>query len=550
MLLQLDIENVAVFEKATIDFESGLNVITGETGAGKSLLINSLNMVLGSRTTHEIIRNGAQFARVSAVFFANDLGDFLSEKGIECDDGNIVLSRKLFADGRNLCHVNGSAVSVSVLREIGEKLVVIHGQRDSGLLLSPSNHLSFIDGFADNSEILQKYRDAYHEYKKASSELEKMCEDEAQRAREMDFLEFEINEIENAALSPDEEDVLTERKHILENAGELSRLAYSINSLLSDDNGAQGRLYSASRDGEKLSGIDSSMQPFSEKLTEIYYEIQELSRDISSYASGIDFDNNALNEIEDRLDVINTLKRKYGDTVEKILEHLNFSQKRFDELSSFDENRATLEKASSKAFDEAQKTGKKLCDIRKKAASALAEKLCSELESLDMPSSRIEFSFTPCGLSENGIETAEMLLSTNPAESLKSVGKIASGGELSRIMLAIKSVFSDFDRTPTLLFDEIDTGVSGRAAEKIAAKMRSLSQSYQLICITHLPIIAAAGDNHILIEKHLDSNGVTTQIMPLSPQEREREIARLISGDSNIEASVANAREMLSSKNK
>ena len=545
MLIQLDIENIAVIQRASIEFDSGLNIITGETGAGKSLLINSLNMVLGARTARDIISEGSDYARVSAVFFSRELDEFLENHGISADDGNIAISRKLYTDGRNLCHINGCAVNVSLLRTIGEKLVVIHGQNDSGELMDTSSHIHFLDAFSENAELLKEYKDVFHALKETDSLLAKMNEDKAARQNEIDYLTYQTEEIEKSKLSAEEEEELTLRKNVLENSEAIKKHAEKAYALISSDNGIKDCLYSARREMEKLGEIDEEALPYSEKLSELYYEIEELSRDISSYASSIEFTPNELYEIDDRLNTIKNLKRKYNGEISDILKFYDEASERLSFLKAFDENKEELFEKRSVLFEKATSLAKELTEARTKSASLLSERLCEELASLDMPKCTIKFKFEECELCENGAERVELVVSTNPSEPPKSLVKIASGGEISRIMLAIKSVFSDFDKIPTLLFDEIDTGVSGRAAEKIANKMKSLSNSYQLICVTHLPVIAAAAKRHLLIEKTLSDSGFKTQMRLLNDEERVREIARIISGDNINEISLENAAQML-----
>ena len=545
MLIQLDIENIAVIEKASIEFENGLNVITGETGAGKSLLINSLNMVLGARASRELIREGADFAKVSAVFYCDFLNDILSQNGIDADDGNIIITRKLYRDGRNLCHINGCAVSVAQLRTIGERLVVIHGQRDSSELMDTSSHINFLDSFCENEELLSEYKGIYRELCTIRSELEKLNTDNVSRQSEIEYLSYQVQEIENAELSESEEDELLARKTILENSEAIEKNAQKAYSALYFDGGAKDSLYSAMRALEALFSTDSSVQGYCEKIAELYYEAEELSRDISSYISSIEFRPEELSQINDRLDIIRNLKRKFGGEIPDILKLYDEASEKLLKLKSFDDDKEVLTKRNEELTTSANKIAKEISEARKKSAVLLSERLTKELESLDMPKCRIEFLFTPCPLSANGIENVEFVISTNPSEQPKSLAKIASGGEISRVMLAIKSVFSDFDKIPTLLFDEIDTGVSGRAAEKIANKMRMLSENYQLICVTHLPVIAAAAKHHMLLEKKTDNESFKTIIRSLSKEERINEIARIISGDNINEISLQNAAQML-----
>ncbi|MBE7054791.1 MAG: DNA repair protein RecN [Ruminococcaceae bacterium] len=545
MLVQLDIENIAVIERASIEFDSGLNVITGETGAGKSLLINALNMVLGARSARDLIREGADFARVGAVFFCPECDELLKDSDVATDEGNIIISRKLYRDGRNICHINQTAVTVSTLRSIGEKLVVIHGQHDSGELMDTSTHIHFLDAFSENRELLTQYREIYREYRRAESELSKMCEDEAARINEIDYLAYQAEEIEKASLSPDEEEELCSRRTILENAESLRMHAEKAYSLLGRDGGARELLHGAKKSLESLSDIDSTVTGYGEKAADLYYETEELLRDISTYMSSIEFNAAQLGEINDRLDTINSLKRKYNLDINGIIDFYDKACEKLLWLKSYDENKENLTLERDSLLAKANSLAQSISAQRHKSAKLLSERLCAELENLDMPKCKIEFSFEPCNLYENGNEHVEFTISTNPSEKPKSLAKIASGGEISRVMLAIKSVFSDFDKIPTLLFDEIDTGVSGRAAEKIANKMRTLSEKYQLICVTHLPVIAASAKHHLSLEKQFCEDSFKTVIRKLSYEDRVHEIARIISGDNINEISLKNARQML-----
>ena len=550
MLIQLDIENIAIIERASIEFGNGLNVITGETGAGKSLLINSLNMVLGNRSNRDFIREGADSAKVSAVFFRKDFDSVLEDAGISSDEGNIVITRKLYRDGRNLCHINGCAVNVSLLKSIGEKLVVIHGQHDSSSLMDTSTHINFLDEFASNGELLSEYKNCYNSLKEAQSKLEKLNSDESSRINEIDYLTYQTEEIEKANLSPEEEDELISRKTILENSEALNSLSRKAYAALASDSGAKDILYDAKRALEKLCEIDTSAEEYFSRAEELYYEAEELGRDLSSYISGIEFNPSELDEIEDRLNIISTLKRKYNGDIAHILEFYDSACKKLDFLKEFDENKENLEREITILEEKAHILSSKLTESRRESSKLLSKRLVEELESLDMPNCVIDFNLTPSPLSSRGGESVEFVISTNPSEKPKSLSKIASGGEISRVMLAIKSVFSDFDRIPTLLFDEIDTGVSGRAAEKIANKMKLLSESFQLITVTHLPVIAASAENHFLLEKVLTDNGYRTKIRELDKDGRISEIARIISGDNINDISLKNAEQMISANEK
>lgn len=545
MITHIDIENIAVIEKASVDFEKGFNAISGETGAGKSLLINSIGIILGLRTPRELIREGAPFLKVSASFFDKNIDSVLEDFDIFSDDGNILINRKIYPDGRNICQVNGESVSVSTLKAIGEKLVTSHGQRDSAEIFNTSSHVKFLDSFSGNGELFEKYTSEYSEYKLLKKELESISMSEESRKNEIDYLKYQTEEIKNAHLSSEEEDELISRRNVLNNAETLKKSANALYNALFSDGAARDLLYSAKREAESISSFDERGATFSDKIQSIYYDIDELSRDISSYRDSIEFSPSALEEINDRLSLISNLKRKYNKSVSDILNFYDEATARLSFLLNCEENLGALEEKVNGLEKRALETAKELSRVRRENALILSEKLSKELEDLDMPRCKVEFSFETCPLSPLGMDNVEILISTNPQDAPKPLTKIASGGEISRVMLAIKSVFSDFYSSSTLVFDEIDTGVSGRAAEKIAHKMSELSKHFQLISITHLPIIAAAADNHILVEKNTESDLFKSEIKTLDEKSREIEIARIISGDKINDTAIENARDLL-----
>ena len=392
MLIQLDIENIAVIERASIEFENGLNIITGETGAGKSLLINSLNMVLGSRTTKDMISKDSDFARVSAVFFSNEISAFLEENNIPCDEGTVIITRKLYRDGRNICHINSVPVNVSTLRAVGEKMVVLHGQNDSLELSDTSSHIHFLDAFCKNDALLEEYGVLFKELRETKTLLEKINDDAVSRQNEIDYLTYQTNEIEKASLSEREEEELIARKNLLLNSEELSTRSQKAYFSLSGENGAKDILYTVKRELEKLSSIDALAEDYADRANDLYYEIDSLSSDISSYMSKIEFSPSELSEISDRLDLINTLKRKYNGEISDILSFHDKALEKLSLLLSYDENKAELQDKYKKLFLEATTVAKKLSSSRKESAALLSSLLKKELESLDMPSCRIEFS--------------------------------------------------------------------------------------------------------------------------------------------------------------
>ena len=545
MLTQLDIENIAVIEKASVEFENGFNVITGETSAGKSLLINSLNMVLGDRATRGVIREGTGYAKVSAFFYDKKIENTLRELDIPIDDGNVVITRKIYPDGRNVCHINQTAVNVSALRTVGEKLVAVHGQRDTGELFDTSSHINFLDNFAGSAELLEKYSAEFSAFKDAQKKLSLITMDENARLNEIEYLKYQTEEIERANLSPNEEDELLSRRNILENAEALSSLAQDAYMALNGDGGARDALYSAKHALESLSSTDDATSSLAERIANIYYEAEDIARDVSNYRATVEYNPTELAEINDRLDTINSLKRKYNKSIDEIMVFYDEACQKLSALQSYNDDRQSLSDKVEQLKNKAKQTAAELSSLRHEKAHSLSQKLCDELAELDMPKCKIEFAFDETELTNKGIDSVELMISTNPSDAPKPLTKIASGGEISRVMIAIKSVFSDFDDANTIVFDEIDSGVSGRAAEKIARKMHSLSEKFQLISITHLPMIAAAADNHILLKKNTDTDSFKTNVLTLSKQMREEEIARIISGDKINDAAIENARQMI-----
>lgn len=545
MLVQLDIENVAVIKKASIEFKNGFNIITGETGAGKSLLINSLNLVLGGRASREIIREGADCAFVTALFYAENGAEITDPLGIECDDGQIIVSRKLYADGRSVCRINSVTVNAGALKSVGERLIAIHGQRDSGILYKPQSHIDFLDSFARNDEIKKEYTAAYKEYGQACERFKTLVCNEKTRAEELDYLEYQINEMEKHKISESEEEELCQRRTLLENAQALSENSHAAYACINGERGACELLYTAKGYIQKLAQLSDGAESFFEKAENLYYECEALGEDIMRRFDAIESSPGELESICDRLDAHNALKRKYVTDTAGLEQIYEKCATRLENLKTYGESKLAAEAEVQRCKDKAESCAAALRKKRQVAAEILEKSIENELALLDMPHCRTEIKLFECELSSNGTETAEIFISTNPAESTKSISKIASGGEISRIMLAIKSVFAGFDEATTLLFDEIDTGVSGRAAEKIAAKMNALAKSFQIICVSHLPIMAAAANVHFLLEKKETESGFSTNIRQITGCEREREIARIIGGDNIDDTAIENAHRLL-----
>ncbi len=543
MLTLLKIENIAVIEKAQAEPGEGFNVLTGETGAGKSLLIDSINLVLGGRGQRELIRTGADYASVKAVFLCPELAPFLRELDIEPEeDGAVILSRKLHRDGRNICRCGAEPITLSVLKEIGSRLVAIHGQHDGTALLSPSAHIGFIDGYGKYAEKLEEYGAKYRRWKAAEKELAEARDSAAQRESRIDFLSFQVKEIEDAELREGEEEELTARQKLLSNAEELTESAAAAQQGI---DGGYDSVSDALSALESISAVDPSMSGAEERLRSVYYELEELHSDLRNYASGLEFDPEELTDVDERIGVIYRLERKYGRDIPAILAFLAKARAELDRLTYAEEHGAEMEAEVKKLQSEAEAAAKELTALRRGAAEELCHKIGDELAFLDMPKTRVTARLSPCPLWEKGAERAELLISTNPAEEPKPLNKIASGGELSRIMLAMKTVFSEVDNVPVLIFDEVDTGVSGRAAGKIGQKLRELAQNHQVICITHLPMIAGFASRHLLIEKTSGEGGMSTTVRPIEGEERVRELARIMVGDNITPAALENARELL-----
>lgn len=545
MLVSLSIDNVAVIEKAEVEFEKGFNALTGETGAGKSLLIDSLSMVLGMRTSKDLVRNGESAACVSALFSpAPDLTDL----GIDPEeDSSVLLSRKLYADGRNICKVNSHTVSLSVLRSVGERLVTIHGQNTNILLMKPSFHLSLLDEYAKDGELLSAYKAAYKKSRDAKNALLSASVSESEREQQKDILSFRIDEITRVSPSVGEDEEIAERREALRSFGDIKLALENASEALSSVGGVKDALYTAMKSVSDAAAKDKTLSPIAEKLTDLYYGAEDAAFEISSRASDMTFSPAELDEVEERLDALTKLKKKYGPTLEDCISSCEKWQEELDALSDYEANISRLESEAEAAEKEMLSIGGTLEEIREKGAKLLSERVQSELSFLDMPKVKFGVAFSEHEPSESGLRSAEFMISTNPSEKLKPLSKIASGGEMSRIMLALKSALSDCEDVGVLLFDEIDSGVSGRAAVKIASKLKSLASGKQVICVTHLPQMAARADSHLLVMKDTSSDSFRTNVVPLDRDGRIRELSRLISGEETA-SSLAAAEEMLGSK--
>lgn len=546
MLLELNIENIAVIESARASFGAGFNVLSGETGAGKSLLIDSLNTVLGERASRDLIRTGAQRASVSAVFRFPEAASWLFEQGLPAEeDATLVLMRAIFPDGRNVCRINGRQVALSQLKELGQSLVVIHGQEDSRLITDSRAHIGFLDAFAQNAPVLSEYRKAFFACAAAEKELSGALSDESERERKIDLLSFQIKEIEDAAPVDGEEEDLSSRKNILVNSEKLAQHIGAAHSALSEEGGAKDALAGARSQAEQAKRIDSSLSELEQLLNESYYIAEDAAHRIAAYLSALSFDPRELDDIEHRLDTIYKLKKKYGASIAEVL---GFAQKARDELdllADYEARIAQKKEAAQKARETLLKRARALTESRAAAATALCARICAELSELDMPKVSVSLPLFEKKPAENGADAGEFLVSTAPGEVPKPLVKIASGGEKSRIMLALRSVFAEIDTVPTLLFDEIDTGVSGRAGSRIAGRLKALSEKRQIICVTHLAQIAAAADEHLLIEKDVGGESFKTNVTRLDHAGRVSELARIIGGENVTELTLQSAAQML-----
>lgn len=551
MLSNLQIENIAVIKSASIDFENGFNVMTGETGAGKSIVIDSLNAILGERTSRELIRSGADSTSVCAEFqnVGDNVKNELEKLGIEKDD-TLIVSRKLTPDGKNVCRINGIPATVSMLKALGVQLVNIHGQLDNQSLLSPETHCSFIDKLAGSGRELNEFKELYSLYIKKENELKSLNTDVNEKNRRLDILNYQIEEIQKADIRLGEKDELTEKLGFLRNAEKVLDLLHTAYAALNGDGEMPGAADVAADAASKL----LSAADYSSDFTETANGVNDAAMNLSAYTEelrdkiySLDYDPNETERAEERLDVIYRLSQKYGDSEEDILAYLENAEKERDALSFSDERAEQLRAETEKAYNEALAAAKKLSEIRIEAGKKFSADVERELAFLDMPSVKFIVNDSVGELYENGIDNIEFLLSANAGEEPKPLSKIASGGELSRIMLAIKCVLSELDDIDTLIFDEIDSGVSGRAALKIAAKMKELSKTHQVICVTHLAQIAAFADEHKLISKEEKDGRTYTCIASLDYNGRKYELARIMGGLTVTQSILNSAEELLSS---
>lgn len=558
MLREIHIKNIAVIEEVTVELDNGFQTLTGETGAGKSILIDSINMALGARSSRDLIRTGAEEASVDLAFEIEEIDTLsrLAELGVECEDSTVLVSRRIYADGKSRCQINGRLTPLNIVKEAGELLLTIHGQNDNQSILSPKCHIQFVDDYGKNDALLCEYREQYLLLKETESKLKELECDESEKERLVELLKFQLDEIDAAKLKSGEDEELSKRRSFLQNTEHIAESAGGAYYLLygsdESDDGVCDKAGRALRKLESASGYDGRLSGLYERLSSAMAEIDDVTQELRSYVDGLDYSQADLDSIETRLALINNLSRKYGGSIDEVLAYAEQTRSRLSAVERSDERREELAREVKEAGEKLSEIGERLTRARVDAALKLQESIMHELADLDMQKMRFSVSIEPAVSADgemqflpDGCDRVEFMISANPGEALKPLSKIASGGEMSRIMLAIKSVLSDTDRVETLIFDEIDTGVSGRAAQKIAEKMGMLSAKRQLICITHLAQIAAMADRHYLIEKNSDDNTTKTTVSLISGEERQCELARIIGGVRVTDLTLGAAKEML-----
>lgn len=549
MLSCLQIENVAVIQKAEVHFQPGLNVLTGETGAGKSILIDSINAILGNRTSKDLVRTGASKAVIRASFaqIPDVVLDKLEAAGYE-RSAELLLSREITAEGKSSCRINGMPTTAAVLRELCGGLININGQHDSVGLLNPAHHLSILDDYAQNAKLYQEYYVLYRSLVKVKKELDAMITDEAEKQRRIDLLTYQVQEIEDAALTAGEEQTLEARRKVLANASTIRDRVAKAHALLSGDDdtpGAVDLLGEASNAMDTAAQLDESLSGVSGTLMDLYYSAKDAAAELIDRLDAYDTNDAELDEIEQRLDLLYRLKRKYGDTVEDIIDFGQKAQEELEQIQFSEQRHDQLQAEKLRLYGLAREKAEALTQTRLKAFDELNARITDTLQFLNMPGVRMTLHHARGPLASHGQDSVEFYISTNAGEAPKPLARIASGGELSRITLAIKNALADRDAVPTVIYDEIDSGVSGKAAGRIGEVLRQSARGHQILCITHTAQIAALADCHLLIQKNVTNDRTYTEIHPLDTEGRVEALARLISGDHVTELSRANAREML-----
>ena len=549
MLSSLQIENVAVIQKAEVHFEPGLNVLTGETGAGKSILIDSINAILGNRTSKDLVRTGASKAVIRAAFeqVPSAVLDKLEQSGYERSEA-LLLSREITAEGKSSCRINGMPATAAVLRDLCGGLININGQHDSVGLLNPAHHLGILDDYAQNRTVFQEYYTLYRKLVQVKRELDALITDKAEKQRKIDLLQYQVQEIEDAGLPAGEEQTLENRRKVLSNASAIrDRLAQSYALLSGSDDaaGAVDLLGETSNAVDAAAQLDPALTAAAGQLLDLYYNAKDVAADLIGRLDAYDTNDAELDEVEQRLDLLYRLKRKYGSTVEDVIAFGQKAREELDNIQHSQQRYDALQAEKLRLYAKAREKAEMLTQTRLKAFEELNTRISGTLDFLNMPGVRMTLRHTRGPLASHGQDSIEFYISTNPGEAPKPLAKIASGGELSRITLAIKNAMADKDAVPTVIYDEIDSGVSGKAAGRIGEVLRQSAQGHQILCITHTAQIAALADCHLLIQKNVSNERTYTEIHPLDENGRVEALARLISGDHVTELSRANAREML-----
>lgn len=547
MLQNLHVKNLALIDETEVEFGPGLNILSGETGAGKSIIIGSINLALGEKVQKEMLRDNGEAALVELIFFVEDADtiEAIRALDIEVEDDTVILSRKI-TGGRAIGRINGEAVSASKMKAVASLLIDIHGQHEHQSLLSKKKHLEILDTFA--KEVLgdkkEKLTQCYQEYRKLKDELEHANLDCEERARELSFLEYEVKEIKEAQLTVGEDEELEAVFRKYSNGKKIMDAVGAANAATSeDDESASERIGRALRELSSVSGYDERVKEMEEQLTEIDNLLSDFNHELASYLSDEEFDEETFYETEKRLDLINHLKSKYGNTIADIIKYGEEKEERINVLNDYDAYLAGLQKNVSEKEKQLEQLSKKVSDIRKKESKKLTESIKNALLDLNFLDVQFTMEFAETDYTANGIDDAQFLISTNPGEPVKPLGKVASGGELSRIMLAIKTVMAS-DKIGTLIFDEIDSGISGRTAQMVSEKMNVLGRNHQIICITHLPQIAAMADSHFLIEKSVENQATVSKIHKLTDEQSVEELARMLGGVEITDTVLENAREM------
>lgn len=550
MLSELYIENLAVIEKATIDFSDKLNVFTGETGAGKSILINGINAILGQRVTKDIVRTGTDKAVISALF--TDIGDnvlqVLDELGISAEDGQLFLTREIRSDGGSVARVNSRAVNVSVLKAIGETLVTIHGQHDNQILMAPERHIEILDSYAESEALIEDYHSSFRELQSIAKKINKIKTEQSKKEFRMSELADIVEEINTLNIHEGEDKEIEAELNISKNAVAISEALYMAKQLLSGDDDTDGAVEMTQRASKSVEGytdIMTEISPIYDRLSSAAIEMEDISEEIGSLLDSLDIDPKRYDYLNQRSDELRRIMKKYGPELDDVLTTLENSQNELDELSGAEQSLDELNKEKERLLAEVSKKAKALSDHRKKAGERFVSQVTEELEFLNMPKVKLVVQQKTGKLTINGMDSIEFLISANLGEEPKPIAKIASGGELSRIMLALKNVIAEKDSIGTLIFDEIDTGVSGRAAQKIGIKLKQISRLRQVLCVTHLAQMAVMADNHLLIEKNIQGDRTVTTVRTLDHEQRKYEIARIMGGENITELMLENAEQYL-----